>query len=200
MRPLQRHSSYTCAATLDTEPVASGYSDGIHTRSSSSHFQYARSTPCSSDVVSHDVPILFEFGVRSVLCGERYRAPHPSLPDAGANPGPATLRQGANFADMVLRGSTHAICGNDTNDGTMPCPPFRLRFPVRLMEPVASQRATSPIQSSKSEDCSRCPPDVSIWSDMVVSRVFKGRNSIRRLLRRIAFAVTNTPQLVLCFE
>jgi hypothetical protein len=160
----------------------------------------SRSRYCSSDAVSQDIPILFEVEVRSVRCGERYRAPHPSLPDAGANPGPATLRQGANFADMVLRWATNAISGNDTIDGTMPCPSFRLRFPVRLMEPVVRQEVTSPIQSSNSEDCSRCPPDVSSWSDMVVSRVFKGRNSIRRLLRRIACAVTNTPQLVLCFE
>ncbi|MCA9124364.1 MAG: hypothetical protein KDB11_29510, partial [Planctomycetales bacterium] len=36
--------SYTLAATLDTEPLARGYSGGISPRSSSNHFQFARSS------------------------------------------------------------------------------------------------------------------------------------------------------------
>jgi len=39
---LRRETSYTYAATLDTEPLARSYSGGIHTRSSSNHFQSAR--------------------------------------------------------------------------------------------------------------------------------------------------------------
>jgi hypothetical protein len=59
--------------------------------------------------------------VRRVLSVERYRAPYPSLPDAGAIPGPDTLRQGANFAGMGLSWVyTNAIGSNDTNDGTRP--------------------------------------------------------------------------------
>ena len=37
-------SPYINAATLDTEPLARSYSGGILPRSSSNHFQYARST------------------------------------------------------------------------------------------------------------------------------------------------------------
>jgi hypothetical protein len=74
--------------------------------------------------------------LRSVQLVERYRAPHPLLPDTGANPGPDHLRQGANFADSVLRWvNTIAIGNNNTNDGTKPCPTFRLRFPVRQSKP-----------------------------------------------------------------
>jgi hypothetical protein len=44
-----RHVLYTNAAKLDTEPVASSYSGGVRTRSSSSHFQSARCNPWFAD-------------------------------------------------------------------------------------------------------------------------------------------------------
>ncbi len=42
-----RHVPYRDAAILDTEPVASSYSDGNPTRLSSNHFQSARASFCS---------------------------------------------------------------------------------------------------------------------------------------------------------
>ena len=42
------------AATLDTGPGASGYPGGIRTRWPTSHFQYARSRPCSSAFALRD--------------------------------------------------------------------------------------------------------------------------------------------------
>ena len=39
---------YSYAATLDTEPLAKSYPDGIHTHLLSNHFQYARAFPGSS--------------------------------------------------------------------------------------------------------------------------------------------------------
>ena len=55
-------AKYTYAATLDTEPLARSYSGGIPTRSSSNHFQSARSRSCSSIIArltEHGLPIVY---------------------------------------------------------------------------------------------------------------------------------------------
>ena len=47
---------YTYAAKLDTGPLARSYPGGILPRSSSNHFQFARSLACSSITQSHLCP------------------------------------------------------------------------------------------------------------------------------------------------
>lgn len=83
--------------------------------------------------------------VRRVRGVERYREPHLLPPGTGANPGPDSLRQGANFADATL---PQCQC---TKPATAVAPmlalrirTFRLRFPIRFSISTCSQTAGMP--------------------------------------------------------
>ena len=136
--------------------------------------------------------------VRGVLWIEQYRAPHLPSPDAGANPGPDPLRQGANFADMTCCGiNTRTIGGDSVNDGVMFCPSLRLRFPVRLIRATCAKRQVFPELCLLARRVTAS--GFSRQRVAVGKRQPSGRSSINRLLRHACLVVTNTPQLVFRF-
>ncbi|HMO15925.1 MAG TPA: hypothetical protein PKD64_19460 [Pirellulaceae bacterium] len=129
--------------------------------------------------------------IRSVRWIERYRAPRLPLPGADANSGPDPLRQGANFAERVATGlvpvpsTAMASLMVSRNSAPFSC------GSLSALQGHLSQK----IRFSRSMLVRR-------WNRSISMKVFhgtSGRTSAMRVLRRIAFAVTNTPQLGFLF-
>ena len=89
--------------------------------------------------------VVHVFLVSSVRWVERYRAPHLPSPDAGANPGPDPVRQGANFADMTCCGiNTRTIDSEGVIDGVMTCPHLSVAVPCPPFRATCAKRTGFP--------------------------------------------------------